>query len=225
MAHLAAQVEVEAVVGSAPQRDLVLVPVSQSLSLLVLEVLVGARILLVVILLPVLVKTLFLVLLHRSVVVAAVARTTSQQTAVQAAEAVGELTNLLNKTLVLVHLVKATVVPQVSTMTVEAVVVEQVLLVRYSMVATDLQVPLRECLSHTLVEVEQAVIQLLGTAVRVEAVTVLLTQICPPVAGRTSAEAEAEAENRTHTQVSKLLAVGTAVQELLSLDTRAHSRT
>lgn len=93
------------------------------------------------------------------------------------------------------------------------------------MAATDLQVPLRECLLHTLVEVEQAVIQLLGTAVRAEAVTVLLTQICPPAEGRTSAEAVAEAENRTHTQVSKLLAVGTAVQELLSLNTRAHSRT
>lgn len=121
--------EVEAVVGSAPQRDLVLVPVSQSLSLLVLEVLVVALIPLVVILLPVLVKTLFLVLLHPSAGVAAAVKTMSQQTAVQAAEAVGELTNLLNKILALGHLVKVTVVLQVSKMTAEAVVAVQVLLV------------------------------------------------------------------------------------------------
>ena len=225
MAHLEAVVEAEAVVGSAPQRDLVLVLVSQSLSLLVLEVLVGVHGLLVAILLPVLVKTLFLVLLYPSVVVAAVVKTMSQQTAVQAVEAAVGPTDLLNKILVLEHLVKVTVVLQASKMTAEAVVVVQVLLVRYSMAATDLQVPLRECLLHTLVAVEQAAIQLLGTAVRVEAVTVLLTPMCLPAAGRTSAEAEAEAENQTHTQVFKLVVAVLVVQELLSLNTRAPSRT
>jgi hypothetical protein len=131
--------------------------------------------LLVVTLLQVLAKTLFSALLSPSAGVAAVARTTSRQTAAQAVEAAAELTGPLNKMLVLERLVKATVVPQASRMTAEAVAVAQVLLVRYSMAATDSRAPSQECLSRTPVEVEQVVTQLLGTAAQAEAVTVLPT--------------------------------------------------
>ena len=175
MAHLVVQVEVEAVVDSALRQGLVSVPVFQSLSPSVLVVSAVAHGLLVVMLLPVLAKTLFSVLLSPSAGVAAVARTTSRQTAAQAVEEAAELTGLLNKMLVLEHPVKATAVLQVSKMTAEAEEEAQGLLVRHSVAATDLQVPSQECLLHTLVEVEQVVTRLLGTAAQAEAVTVLPT--------------------------------------------------
>ena len=175
MAHPAVQAEVAEAVDSALRQGLVLVPVFQSLSPSVLVVSAAVRTLLVVILLRALAKTLFSALLSPSAGVAAVARTTSRQTAGQAAAAAAGPTNLPSKMLVLERLVKATVVPQASITTAEAAAVAQVLLVRYSMAATDLQVPSQECLSHTLVEVEQVVTQLLGTAAQAEAVTVLPT--------------------------------------------------
>ena len=164
----------------------------------------GAHGLLVDILLPALGKTLFSVPLRPSVEVAAVARTTFRQTAAQVEAEEAGPTNLLNKMLVWEHLVKATVVLQVSITIVVVVAVGQGLLVQYSMAATDLQVPSRECLLRTAVVVEQAAIQLLGTAAQVEAGTVLLIQMSLPAAERTSAVEAEVAGSQTHTQVSKL---------------------